>query len=152
MTRAQWRRRLVRDGWLHIVLLVVPVLLLGRLPPLAEQGALVSFALGLVGLFPSLGRFTAFKHQLIATEQALGSDREAQAWADLRRVRRRGLLVASLPGMSSRICWIASMRMSLSEPVINSTIISTASSWAAWASPVKKGTMQTENRRAVRKM
>ncbi|WP_312942661.1 hypothetical protein [Stutzerimonas balearica] len=103
MTRTQWRRRLVRDGWLHIVLLVVPVLLLGRLPPLAEQGALVSFALGLVGLFPSLGRFTAFKHQLIATEQALGSDREAQAWADLRRVRRRGLLVASLPGWSAAL-------------------------------------------------
>ncbi|MFK4026368.1 hypothetical protein [Stutzerimonas balearica] len=103
MTRAQWRRRLVRDGWLHIVLLVVPVLLLGRLPPLAEQGELVSFALGLVGLFPSLGRFTAFKHQLIATEQALGSDREAQAWADLRRVRRRGLLVASLPGWSAAL-------------------------------------------------
>lgn len=103
MTRAQWRRRLVRDGWLHIVLLVVPVLLLGRLPPLAEQGALVSFALGLVGLFPSLGRFTAFKHQLIATEQALGSDREAQTWADLRRVRRRGLLVASLPGWSAAL-------------------------------------------------
>lgn len=103
MTRAQWRRRLVRDGWLHIVLLIVPVLLLGRLPPLAEQGALVSFALGLVGLFPSLGRFTAFKHQLIATEQALGSDREAQAWADLRRVRRRGLLVASLPGWSAAL-------------------------------------------------
>jgi hypothetical protein len=79
------------------------VLLLGRLPPLAEQGALVSFALGLVGLFPSLGRFTAFKHQLIATEQALGSDREAQAWADLRRVRRRGLLVASLPGWSAAL-------------------------------------------------
>lgn len=103
MTRAQWRRRLVRDGWLHIVLLVVPVLLLGRLPPLAEQGALVSFALGLVGLFPSLGRFTAFKHQLIATEQALGSECEAQAWADLRRVRRRGLLVASLPGWSAAL-------------------------------------------------
>jgi len=103
MTRAQWRRRLVRDGWLHIVLLIVPVLLLGRLPPLAEQGALVSFALGLVGLFPSLGRFTAFKHQLIATEQALGSDLEAQAWADLRRVRRRGLLVASLPGWSAAL-------------------------------------------------
>ncbi|MGE4474573.1 MAG: hypothetical protein AB7E18_04765 [Stutzerimonas sp.] len=103
MTRAQWRRRLVRDGWLHIVLLIVPVLLLGRLPPLAEQGALVSFALGLVGLFPSLGRFTAFKHQLIATERALGSDREAQAWADLRRVRRRGLLVASLPGWSAAL-------------------------------------------------
>ncbi|MBD3738538.1 MAG: hypothetical protein IE938_19050 [Pseudomonas balearica] len=103
MTRAQWRRRLVRDGWLHIVLLIVPVLLLGRLPPLAEQGALVSFALGLVGLFPSLGRFTAFKHQLIATEQALGSDREAQTWADLRRVRRRGLLVASLPGWSAAL-------------------------------------------------
>ncbi|WP_437269972.1 hypothetical protein ACRYHF_17690 [Stutzerimonas balearica] len=103
MTRAQWRRRLVRDGWLHIVLLVVPVLLLGRLPPLAEQGALVSFALGLVGLFPSLGRFTAFKHQLIATEQALGSECEAQAWAALRRVRRRGLLVASLPGWSAAL-------------------------------------------------
>ncbi|WP_313306143.1 hypothetical protein [Stutzerimonas balearica] len=103
MTRAQWRRRLVRDGWLHIVLLVVPVLLLGRLPPLAEQGALVSFAIGLVGLFPSLGRFTAFKHQLIATEQALGSECEAQAWAALRRVRRRGLLVASLPGWSAAL-------------------------------------------------
>jgi hypothetical protein len=33
----------------------------------------------------------------------LGSDREAQAWADLRRVRRRGLLVASLPGWSAAL-------------------------------------------------
>jgi hypothetical protein len=34
---------------------------------------------------------------LIATEQALDSPAEAEAWARLRRVRRRGLLIASLP-------------------------------------------------------
>lgn len=103
MTRAQWRSRLVRDGWLHIVLLVVPVLLLGRLAPLAADWGLALFALGLLALFPSLRSFTAYKHGLIATEQALGGADEDAAWADLRRIRRRGLLVASLPG------WLAAL-------------------------------------------
>lgn len=97
MNRTAARRQLVRDGWLHTILMVMPVLVLGRAPALSSDWGLPLFAAGLVSLFFSLPAFTAFKHALIATEQALDGSTEAAAWAHLRRVRRRGLLIASLP-------------------------------------------------------
>jgi len=97
VNRLAARRQLARDGWLHTLLMVIPVLALGRAPALAIGWGLPLFAAGLASLFFSLRAFTAFKHALIATEQALDSPAEAGAWASLRRVRRRGLLIASLP-------------------------------------------------------
>ncbi|EXF45567.1 major facilitator superfamily permease [Pseudomonas sp. BAY1663] len=112
MNRVAARRQLARDGWLHTVSMVLPVLVLGRVAaPLAEWG-LALFAAGLVSLFFSLPAFTAFKHALIAAEQALDGSAEPSAWAQLRRVRRRALLVASLPAWFAAAGTLAGM-----EPV-----------------------------------
>jgi len=97
VNRLAARRQLARDGWLHTLLMVLPVLVLGRASVVFADWGLPLFAAGMVSLFFSLRAFTAFKHALIATEQALDSPAEAEAWASLRRVRRRGLLIASLP-------------------------------------------------------
>ncbi|MBU0920748.1 hypothetical protein [Stutzerimonas kunmingensis] len=97
MTRAAARRQLARDGWLHTLLMVLPVLVLGRASVVLADWGLPLFAAGLVSLFFSLRGFTRFKHALIATEQALNGPVEDDAWNDLRRVRRHGLLIASLP-------------------------------------------------------
>jgi len=97
VNRAAARRQLARDGWLHTLLMVMPVLVLDRAPAAGFDWGLPVFAAGLLALFLNLPAFTAFKHALIATEQALDGPGEAAAWAGLRGIRRRGLLVASLP-------------------------------------------------------
>nr|WP_272890839.1 hypothetical protein [Stutzerimonas sp. S1] len=92
--------------------MVLPVLLLGRASVQLGGWGLPLFAAGLVSLFFSLPAFTAFKHALIATEQALGRATESDAWTHLRRVRRRALLIASLPA------WLAAAGALLGmEPV-----------------------------------
>ncbi|MCW3149674.1 hypothetical protein N8H22_13800 [Stutzerimonas stutzeri] len=112
MSRAAARRQLARDGWLHSLAMVLPVLLLGRASVQLGGWGLPLFAAGLVSLFFSLPAFTAFKHALIATEQALGRATESDAWTHLRRVRRRALLIASLPA------WLAAAGALLGmEPV-----------------------------------
>ncbi|MCQ4274778.1 hypothetical protein [Stutzerimonas degradans] len=103
MNRAAVRRQLAREGWLHAALMVLPALLLGRTGLQLGNGGLLLFAAGLASLFFSLPAFTRFKHALIATEQALGCETEFDAWAHLRRVRRRALLIASLPA------WLAAV-------------------------------------------
>lgn len=112
MNRAAVRRQLAREGWLHAALMVLPALLLGRTGLQLGNGELVLFAAGLASLFFSLPAFTRFKHALIATEQALGDSAEPAAWAQLRRIRRRALLIASLPA------WLAAVGALLGmEPV-----------------------------------
>ena len=103
MNRAVVRRQLAREGWLHAALMVLPVLLLGRTGLQLGSGGLLLFAAGLASLFFSLPAFTRFKHALIATEQALGDTADPEAWAQLRRIRRRALLIASLPA------WLAAV-------------------------------------------
>jgi hypothetical protein len=103
VNRKAARQQLVRDGWRYTVLMVLPAILLGRLEPLDERFGMVFFALGLASLFLSLARFRAYKHGLIHVEKMLGSDGEADAWAALRRIRLRALMVASLPA------WIAAV-------------------------------------------
>lgn len=103
MNRQLARRQLARDGWLQLLLVMVPLLLANRVPALSEQFGLVLFGLGLASLFLSLPRFTAYKHALIATEKSFGSADEDQAWARLRQMRRRALMVASLPA------WLAAV-------------------------------------------
>lgn len=112
MNRAVVRRQLAREGWLHAALMVLPALLLGRTGLQLGNGGLLLFAAGLASLFFSLPAFTRFKHALIATEQALGDTAEPEAWAQLRRIRRRALLIASWPA------WLAAVGAPLGmEPV-----------------------------------
>ena len=103
MNRAAVRHQLAREGWLHAALMVLPALLLGRTGLQLGSGGLLLFAAGLASLFFSLPAFTRFKHALIATEQALGDSAEPEAWAQLRRIRRRALLIASWPA------WLAAV-------------------------------------------
>ena len=116
MSRAAARRQLSRDGWLHLLLLVAPVLIASRLPrlpvPFVEIVALALFVAGLASLFLNLPRFSAYKHALIATERAFGSDDEAAAWITLREVRLRALRIAALPA------WLAALAAPVGlEPV-----------------------------------
>ena len=116
MNRAAVRRQLSRDGWLMLLLILVPVLASGHLPRLAgEIGDSLAFPLFFAGLgllFLSLPRFTAYKHALIRTEKAFGSDAEPSAWAALRETRLRALRIAGLPA------WVAAIGAPLGlEPV-----------------------------------
>ena len=105
MNRSAARHQLSRDGWVYLMLIVLPVLVssrFGRLDgSLAERLALPMFIFGLILLFLNLPRFTAYKHALIATEAAFGSDAELDAWATLRAVRLNALRVAALPAWVS---------------------------------------------------
>lgn len=103
MTREARRRQLARDGWLQAMAMIVPALVMGRLEPLDERFGLPLFFAGLFALFPSLSRFRAYKHGLIHLESVMGSDAEPGGWDALRRVRRRALIIASLPA------WVAAI-------------------------------------------
>lgn len=116
MNRAAAHRQLSRDGWLMLLLFLVPVLVSSQLPrvtgSLADALAFPLFFAGLALLFLSLPRFTAYKHALIDTEKAFNSDSEPSAWAALRSIRLRALRVAGLPA------WVAAMGAPLgTEPV-----------------------------------
>lgn len=101
MNRGAARRQLSRDGWVYLLLIVVPVLVSRQLPELAgglaEHLALPLFGIGLAVLFLNLPRFTSYKHTLIATEKALGTNAEPSAWTTLRAIRLRALRTAALP-------------------------------------------------------
>lgn len=116
MNRKAARRLLSGDGWVHLLLVVVPVFLTRQLPELAgrvgEHLALPLFVAGLAALFLNLPRFTAYKHALIATENAFGTDAESAAWVALRGTRLRALKIAALPA------WLAAIGAPLGlEPV-----------------------------------
>ena len=116
MNRAAARRQLSRDGWLQLLLVVVPVLAANQLPELTGSHqdflAFPLFFIGLGLLFLSLPRFTAYKHDLIKTERAFDSDAEPSAWSALRNDRLRALRIAGLPA------WVAAVGAPLGvEPV-----------------------------------
>ncbi|MCQ2030063.1 hypothetical protein [Stutzerimonas zhaodongensis] len=116
MSRTAARRQLSRDGWLMLLLILVPVLASSQLPrvtgSLSDDLAFPLFFAGLALLFLSLPRFTAYKHALIDTEKSFDSDAEPAAWTALRLVRLRALRVAGLPA------WVAALVAPLGlEPV-----------------------------------
>ena len=61
------------------------------------------FVAGLASMFVSLPLFSAYKRALVATEQALDSAQEPDAWQELARRRRLAFLGAGLPA------WIAAI-------------------------------------------
>ncbi|KMM87031.1 hypothetical protein SAMN04490203_0658 [Pseudomonas taetrolens] len=107
MTRGQIRRRLSFSGWWQLVLTLLPLLLangfFGKSEPLLPGLAMPFFIAGMLSMFVSLRFFGAYKRGLIATQKALDTPQEPEAWAQLARVRRRALLVAGLP------TWIATL-------------------------------------------
>ncbi|AYC31438.1 MFS transporter [Pseudomonas cavernae] len=105
MNRSQWRRRLALEWWLQLALTLAPWLLL-KLWVEAEgpsRLAMPLFIAGLLAMFLSLPLFRAYKHALIATQQAFDSSGEDAAWRQLGQRRRRALLGAGLPA------WIAAL-------------------------------------------
>ena len=107
MTRGLIRRRLSFSGVGQLVLTVLPLLLVngffGKAEPLLPGLAMPFFIAGMLSMFVSLRFFGAYKHGLIATQKALDTPQEPEAWAQLARVRHRALLVAGLP------TWIATL-------------------------------------------
>lgn len=102
MTRADARRRLALEWWCWLGIALLPVLVLDLLfadsQLLGESLHMPLFIVGLVSMFVTLRLFPAYKRGLIATEAALGSEREESAWLELARARRHGLMGAALPG------------------------------------------------------
>lgn len=107
MNRSAARRQLRLEGVFALSGLLLLPLLAGFLGDSVGNASPVlgvaAFVLGLLLLFPSLPGFRRYKHALIATERAFDSPREVTAWAVLRSVRRRGLVLAALPAAAAAL-------------------------------------------------
>lgn len=104
MTRNQVRRRLALAWWGQLVLTLAPLILLNLLFGADRQPSMLVmplFVAGLASMFVSLPLFSAYKRALVATEQALDSAQEPEAWQALAKQRRLAFLGAGLPA------WIA---------------------------------------------
>lgn len=101
MTRAEVRRRLALEWWRWLGFALAPVfflnLLFGDSQALGSVLEMPFFIAGVASMFVSLPLFSAYKRALIATEQALDSEAEREAWLELARVRRKAFLGAALP-------------------------------------------------------
>ncbi|WP_339525773.1 MFS transporter [Pseudomonas sp. EA_35y_Pfl2_R111] len=106
MTRGEVRRRLALEWWRQLAVTLVPLFLLNLLFAAGQQPGLLAmplFIAGLASMFVSLPLFSAYKRALVATEKALDTPDEHDAWLELARVRRLAFLGAALPA------WIAAI-------------------------------------------
>ncbi len=106
MKRSEVRRRLALQWWRQLALALAPLFVINLLFGADLQtGVLIMpvFIAGVASMFVSLPLFTAYKHALVATEKALDTPDEHDAWLKLARVRRSGFLGAALPA------WIAAL-------------------------------------------
>lgn len=104
MTRSEVRRRLALAWWRQLGLTLAPLFVLNLLFGADQQTGMLTmplFIAGLASMFVSLPLFSAYKRALVATEQALDSPAEHDAWLALARRRRIAFLGAGLPA------WIA---------------------------------------------
>ncbi|MDR6960393.1 hypothetical protein J2W43_004394 [Pseudomonas brassicacearum] len=101
MTRGQVRRRLAVSWWQYLALAVVPLFVInavfGQGEAILPVLAMPLFIAGVASMFVSLRFFGPYKHALIATQKALDTPEEPQAWIALAARRRAALLVAGLP-------------------------------------------------------
>lgn len=106
MKRSEVRRRLALEWWRQLALTLAPLFVINLLFGADLQIGLLTmpvFIAGVASMFVSLPLFTAYKHSLVATEKALNTSDEHDAWLNLARVRRKGFLGAALPA------WIAAL-------------------------------------------
>lgn len=106
MTRAQVRRRLALEWWRFLGVTLAPLFVLNLAFGSGTQVGILTmplFIAGLASMFVSLPLFSVYKRALIATEQALNSPEEHDAWLALARVRRQAMLGAALPA------WVAAV-------------------------------------------
>lgn len=101
MTRGQVRRRLAVSWWKYLALALVPLfvinLVFGQGEAILPVLAMPLFIAGVASMFVSLRFFGPYKQALIATQKALDTPEEPQAWIDLAARRRAAFLVAGLP-------------------------------------------------------
>ena len=106
MTRGQVRRRLALEWWRQLAVTLAPLFVLNLLFGAEQKTGLLTmllFIAGLASMFVSLPLFSAYKRALVATEQALDTAAEHDAWLELARVRRLAFLGAALPA------WVAAV-------------------------------------------
>ncbi|MGG5871719.1 MFS transporter [Pseudomonas peli] len=106
MTRGEVRRRLALEWWRQLAVTLVPLFVLNLLFGAEQKTGLLTmplFIAGLASMFVSLPLFSAYKRALVATEKALDTADEHDAWLELARVRRLAFLGAALPA------WIAAI-------------------------------------------
>lgn len=106
MTRSEVRRRLALVWWRQLALTLAPVLVLNLLFGAGKTVSVLAmplFIAGLASMFVSLPLFSAYKRALIATEKALDTPAEPDAWQELANRRRLAFLGAGLPA------WIAAL-------------------------------------------
>lgn len=106
MTRGEVRRRLALEWWRQLAVTVMPLFVLNLLFGAEQKTGLLTmplFIAGLASMFVSLPLFSAYKRALVATEKALDTVDEHDAWLELARVRRLAFLGAALPA------WIAAI-------------------------------------------
>jgi len=101
VTRGQVRRRLAVSWWQYLALAVVPLFVInavfGQGEAILPVLAMPLFIAGVASMFVSLRFFGPYKHALIATQKALDTPEEPQAWIALAARRRAAFLVAGLP-------------------------------------------------------
>ena len=106
MTRGEVRRRLALEWWRQLAVALLPLFVLNLLFGAEQKTGLLTmplFIAGLASMFVSLPLFSAYKRALVATEKALDTADEHDAWLELARVRRLAFLGAALPA------WIAAI-------------------------------------------
>lgn len=106
MTRSEVRRRLALEWWRYLAASLAPLFVLNLLFGEGQQTGLLTmplFIAGLASMFISLPLFSSYKRALVATEKALNTPDEHDAWIDLARVRRLAFLGAAAPA------WIAAI-------------------------------------------
>ncbi|AEA71463.1 MFS transporter [Pseudomonas brassicacearum] len=101
MTRGQVRRRLSVNWWKYLALALLPLFVInavfGQGEAILPVLAMPLFIAGMASMFVSLRFFGPYKQALIATQKALDTPEEPQAWIDLAARRRAAFLVAGLP-------------------------------------------------------
>ncbi|SEC46943.1 MFS transporter [Pseudomonas anguilliseptica] len=106
MTRGEVRRRLALEWWRQLAVTLLPLFVLNLLFGAEQKTGLLTmplFIAGLASMFVSLPLFSAYKRALVATEKALDTADEHDAWLELARVRRLAFLGAAMPA------WIAAI-------------------------------------------
>ena len=101
MTRGQVRRRLSASWWKYLALALLPLFVInavfGQGEAILPVLEMPLFIAGMASMFVSLRFFGPYRQALIATQKALDTREEPQAWIDLAARRRAAFLVAGLP-------------------------------------------------------
>jgi len=101
VTRSQVRRRLSVSWWQYLALALLPLFVInavfGQGEAILPVLAMPLFIAGAASMFVSLRFFGPYKHALVATQKALDTPEEPQAWIALAARRRAAFLAAGLP-------------------------------------------------------